>query len=95
MANRLCIAECAFGFSSEASKIGIGVQDFFFKVAIEQILDTFVVGRAHLIHRPNRQNVTFVQNGDSICNPESAFQFVRNDDDGHVEGISEAENQLV
>ncbi len=83
------------GFSGEASQIFIGIEDLFFKMAIEEILDTLVVGCPHVSYRSNCQNVAFVQNGDSICNSESTFQFVRDDDDGHVEGISEAENQLV
>ena len=69
------------------------VSGYFIRDAIQELPDPRILTAAYLVCRPDRQNLAMPQHAHAVSNQKGTSQFVGDDNDGHLEGALEIEDQ--
>ena len=63
--------------------------------SVQEVLDSLVIYGAQLGRRPDEQNLSLVQHGDTIGDLEGAVQIMGHDDDRRPERVAKLQQQVV
>src|ERR1700756_4923327 len=66
-----------------------------FGYTVRKLANTWILARLDFVFSTDRAEGTLIKHGDAVRDKECARQFVCNNDDGHVEGVLEQQNQFM
>src|SRR5690348_6068401 len=62
---------------------------------VEKLANTWILARLDFVFRADGAEGTLIEHRNAVRDEECARQFVGNNDDGHMEGVLEEQNQFV
>src|ERR1700731_5498431 len=63
--------------------------------AVKELANMWILARLELVFCTDRTEGTLIKHGDAVRDKKCARQFVGNNNDGHVEGVLEQQNQFI
>src|ERR1700758_3668557 len=66
-----------------------------FGYTVKKLANTWILARLDFVFCTDRAEGTLIKHGDAVRDKKRARQFVGNNNDGHVEGVLEQQNQFI